>query len=247
MITTLALAIAPALFAAPAQQAKDVTIEPRTDIEFANSAVWPGSKTAQSLMGVGVRDKTFLRVKVYALGLYVDPIGANKALAKWKDTSVKKVQKDNKYYDALLNGDFSKTLRWVFVRDVDGEDIGDAFEDSLEPRLADLAKAGKAKKGNEERVAAGEAGLKKLKSWFTKELEDGHELVFAWHPGGKLTVRHEGKVIGELVSHNVCVALFDTAIGEDTVADDARDDFANGRARIAEHAARAKRAQKLAK
>ncbi|MDP6942073.1 MAG: chalcone isomerase family protein [Planctomycetota bacterium] len=226
MISTVALAFFPAaLFA---QEAPAVKVEPRTELEFAQVATWPGSKTSQTLLGVGVRDKTFLRVKVYALGLYVDPVGAAKALDKWQETSVKKMQKDNKFYDALLNGKFSKTMRWVFVRDVDGEDIAEAFEDSLEPRLKTLAKNEKGKKGSEARAAAAKTGLKTLKSWFTEEIEDGQELVFAWHPGGKLIVQLEGKLIGELTSEHVSTALFDTAIGEDTVAEDAREDFPTG-------------------
>ncbi|MDP7246266.1 MAG: chalcone isomerase family protein [Planctomycetota bacterium] len=233
MITTLALAVFPAFLA---QEASAVKIEPRTELEFAQVATWPGSKTSQTLLGVGVRDKTFFRVKVYALGLYVEPVGAAKALEKWKETSVKKMKKDNKFYDALLNGKFSKTMRWVFVRDVDGEDIAEAFEDSLEPRLKTLAKNEKGKKGAEARASSAQEGLKTLKSWFKKEIEDGHELVFAWHPGGELIVRLEGKVLGELSSEHVCTALFDTAIGEDTVAEDAREDFPTGIAMMFEEA-----------
>jgi hypothetical protein len=242
MITAIALVFAPILFPAPGQAPADVTVEPRTEIEFANSAVWPGSKTAQTLMGVGVRDKTFLRIKVYALGLYVEPTAAAKALSKWEGVESKKLRKDDKFYDALLNGDFSKTMRWVFVRDVDGEDIAEAFADSLEPRLKKFAADEKDKKGAEDRAKAAQAGLTTLKSWFTKEIEDGHELVFSWHKGGKLIARLEGKLLGEFTSQHVCVALFDTAIGEDTVAEDAREDFPNGCARVFEHASAAARA-----
>jgi len=216
-------------------------VEPRTKVAFPVEASWAGGKTVQHLLGVGVRDKTIFKVKVYALGLYVDPAGAAKALAAWNPQTLgvgtgegemkafyKKVRKDEKFYKALLSGAFSKTMRWVFVRDVDGEDIAEAFADSLEPRLKALEKKERNSKGAEERVAAATKSLAALKSWFTEELEEGTELVFAWHPGGDLVVTQDGKEIGKLTSRHVCHALFDTSLGEDSVTPDARDDFPTG-------------------
>ena len=119
-------------------------------------------------------------------------------------------------------------MRWVFVRDVDGEDIAEGFADSLQPRLEALKKKERKSKGGEERAAAAVVGLEALKSWFTEELVEGTELVFAWHPGGKLVVTKDGKKVGALASRHVCHALFDTSLGEDSVTPDAREDFPTG-------------------
>ncbi len=225
MISALALALL------PAQQ----VLEPRTEVPFEVTAVFPGSKQAQRLLGTGVRTKTIFAVKVYALGLYVEPLAAAKALAKWKDSKPKKLRQDDKFFTTLLGGKFSKTLRWVFVRDVDGEAIAEAFADQLEPRLKKMAKAARTAAKNDKEKAAAEAariaaekGLQLLNGYFKKELKEGQELIFAWHPNGTLITILDGKTLGKIGSRALAHALFDTTIGEDPVSESAKEHMADG-------------------
>ncbi|MEZ4268228.1 MAG: hypothetical protein R3F39_17835, partial [Myxococcota bacterium] len=48
------------------------TKESSTGIQFKDAVSPPGAAGSLGLLGVGVRTKTFLKVKVYAAGLYAD-------------------------------------------------------------------------------------------------------------------------------------------------------------------------------
>ncbi len=196
--------------------------EPKSEVQFAQWRSFPGTKTTLHLLDVGIRTKTIFGVKVYAFGLYLEAKPAAAALAAYQDLSMKQRRKSGKMYQALLDGKFSKGLRWVMTRDVDGEDIAEAFQDSLEPRLKKLAKSGK-----EEDVAAAKQALKTFKSYFTKELTEETELIFAWHPGGRLLTMVDGKLLGEVKSEHLALALFDVYLGADPISDDAKEAFAD--------------------
>ena len=220
-----------ALFLLPVQD----VIEPRTEVAFASHAVFSGSKKELQLLGTGVRTKTMFAVKVYALGVYVEPLAASKALAKWQGIKPKKLRQDDNFFAALLAGKFSKTLRWVFVRDVDGEAIAEAFEDQLEPRLKKMAKVAHATAKNEKQVAVAKVaqknaqnGLMALKGYFTEELEEGQEILFVWHPDGSLIILSNGKILGTITSGVLAHALFDTTLGEDPVSESAKENMADG-------------------
>jgi hypothetical protein len=79
-----------------------------------------------SLLGVGLRTRTFLKVKVYAIGLYV----ADAALAGPLAAHKGKVGTPAFYKD-LMTGDFPKQITMEFLRDVSTDQIRGAFRDSL--------------------------------------------------------------------------------------------------------------------
>ena len=232
-----------ALLLLPAQS----VIEPRTEVAFATHAVFAGSKKEQQLLGAGVRTKTIFAVKVYALGVYVEPLAAAKALVKWQGVKPKKLRQDDKFFAALLAGNFSKTLRWVFVRDVDGEAIAEAFEDQLEPRLKKMAKEAQAVAKNEKQEEAAkdaqknaQNGLLALKGYFTKELKEGQEILFVWHSDGTLITLSDGKILGKIGSGVLAHALFDTTLGEDPVSESAKENMADGLLGVFSTAAKAR-------
>lgn len=104
------------VLAAGTALAQEVT-EPRSGVKFA------AKREDTSLLGVGLRTKTFAKVKVYAIGLYV------------ADTSIAGPLKGKagspELYTELVNGDFKKTIVMKFVRDVSTSQIRDAFHESL--------------------------------------------------------------------------------------------------------------------
>lgn len=112
MRTAAAVALVLAL-AAPSLQA-DVT-EPKSGTAF------PDRVGEMSLMGVGLRTKTMLKVKVYAIGLYA----ADSSLPGLKGKSG----------DALANelvwGDYPKQLTMKFLRDLSADQIRGAFVETL--------------------------------------------------------------------------------------------------------------------
>lgn len=200
------LALAPA-GAAFVQQPATVT-EPKTDVVYPVSRIAEDGKTKLALAGTALRDKrVLLNFKVYAYGLYVDPVGAKKALSAWKGKSHKSLTKSEDFYAAMLKDDFAKSLRLVFVRDVDGDDVESAFSDSIEPR---------AKKARDRRkMPDATAAIRTFKSFFqVDELEKGDEVIFTWLPGGKLETTVKGKRKKQIVSPTLCWALFDIYLGD---------------------------------
>jgi Chalcone isomerase-like len=96
--------------------AQDIT-EPKSGVKI---AVKDGDMT---LLGVGLRTKTILKVKVYAIGLYV----ADSAIAG----PLKGKAGTPALYGELVNGDFKKEVVMKFVRDVSKDQIQDAFRETL--------------------------------------------------------------------------------------------------------------------
>lgn len=215
----LVAAIAAALCASSAALVQDGAVEivreSATKVEFpvVRSALGPRADVPggpQHLTGTAVRDKTIFGVDVYAYGLYVDPWVAQERLAAFDDHSAKALGKDAAFYDALMAPELPKTLRLVFVRNVDADDVVEAFEGSLEPRIAKAVK--------ERELPDATADLEAFKAFFDlAKLRKGNELVFSWVGGDTLRTAVNGELKPELVSPGLCWALFDVYLGADPI------------------------------
>lgn len=159
-----------------------------------------------TLTGVGIREKTIFAVNVYAMGIYVDSSAAAKKLSKWRGKTHKELRSDDSFYAELLKRGYPTTLRLVMCRDVDGDDMAEAFDDSLKPRMkAILAKD--AKLGHMQH-------LKRFRSFFdVDEVKDDVELLFTWSKDGVLYTRMDGKFLGAIASPALCQSLFDVYLG----------------------------------
>jgi hypothetical protein len=93
--------------------AQDV-VEPKSGVKFASR------DGKMSLAGVGLRTRTMLKVKVYAIGLYVVDAG----LSGKSGTRA--------FYENLVNGDFEKQIVLKFTRDLSADQIQGAFRESLQ-------------------------------------------------------------------------------------------------------------------
>ncbi len=182
-----------------------------------------GDKTArEDLLGTGAREKTVFKVNVYALGVYADLTTAVPALKKAAGTlERKKALKDGGFQQVLLSDEVGKTLRWVMARDVGGEDIAAAFQDSVEPRVKALAKT-----EAEQKAAA--AALQQFRGYFQSELTEGTELVFHWEPGGRLHTMVGGVKKGTIVNLTLCAAIFDVYLGADPISSAAKNRVLEG-------------------
>ena len=107
-----------AVLAVPAR-AQDVK-EPRTGVSFAVK------QDGMTLFGVGVRTKTFLKVKVYAAGFYVADAALAGPLAVHRGRTG-----TPQFYRDLVWGDFPKAIVMKFVRDTTAAQIRDAFYEAL--------------------------------------------------------------------------------------------------------------------
>lgn len=160
------------------------------------------------LLGLAIREKTIFNVNVYSYVLYVDQATVRADLAKWKGKSAKALGKDDSLFFKLLSQSGTKEIRMRFCRNVDAEDIVDAFEGSLKPRILAL------KKSERTDDATKLANLKTFRKFFSLDkLKKGNELRFTWHPDGTLSTVVNGVRKDDLMAPALCKAMFDVYLG----------------------------------
>jgi len=180
------------LFAAvPAALAQQIA-EPKTGAKFA------AKDQDASLLGVGLRTKTMLKVKVYAIGLYV----ADSALAG----PLKGKAASPDLYRELVTGDFPKKVVMKFVRDVSTSQIRDAFRESL---------------GN-----AGPKADEWIN--YFGEIRSSQEIVIAWVPGTGLQTKVAGADKSAINDKAFASSVFGIWLGDEPVQDDLKKALASG-------------------
>jgi hypothetical protein len=201
--TTLTLLAAAALAAPTAPATAQTVTEPSSRVAFPVSLTGAdGSR--QVLTGTGLRTRTILQVKVYAFGLYVDEAQARTALASYAGQTPEQLAGAPALYDALLRMSFPMTMRLVMTRNVTGEQMSEAFDGALRPRV--VAAAGRGMPG-------GEAALDQFRGYFSVEhLTEGTELLFTC-AGGSLHSTVGGDHKTAIPSPALCWALFDVYLG----------------------------------
>ena len=171
-----------------------------------------------SLAGTGIRTKTIFKVKVYAMGLYMDAAPTKTALSKWEGKDLKSLSKDEGFYGAMMSAPVAKSMRLVMTRDVDGEDMAEAFSDSLGPRVKAACKGLEAADAERAR-----ASVKAFEAYFSvDELKEDVEILFTWLPSGQLVTSVGGAVQGVLDAPVLCAALFDIYFGKDPISDSSK-------------------------
>lgn len=203
---------------AGAQDQKPV-VEEETGIAFARTLEAAGGGT-HTLVGTGVREKTVFNVNVYAIGYYVDVKAAVAALGKYQELKAERIEKNKEFAQSILTADYGKTIRLVLARDVDAEDMREAFEDQLQPRL-------KAKSKPED-LEQTQKLMAAFRGYFGENMKEGDSVVFTWQPGGKLHTTVNGVEKAALESHTLCWALFDVYLGPDAISTSARNNFLRG-------------------
>jgi len=189
MRLSLAVFLMAALAASLAASAEQVT-EPRTGVSF------PDKEGDMTLLGVGVRTKTFLKVKVYAAGFYVAGSALAGPLAAHRGKPVTPA-----LYRDLVWGDFPKLMVLHFVRDVTTAQIQESLREAL-------AKADPARR---------EAFIA-----YFGDTRSGEEYRIRWAPGGILEVTAAGKVKPPIPDKNFAAAAFGAWLGDDAVQQDLR-------------------------
>jgi chalcone isomerase-like protein len=115
-VRSLVVAAALVALASPAP----VVTEPKTGVGF------PAKVGQMSLLGVGLRTKTLLKFKVYALGLYVSDSALAGPLAGYKGRVG-----TSPFYRDLIAGDFEKQFVLKLVRDLSAEQIQGTFRSHM--------------------------------------------------------------------------------------------------------------------
>ena len=190
---TLLLALA---LAAPAV-AQEIA-EPKSGVKFA------AKSGDMSLLGVGLRTKTMLKVKVYAVGLYVadsalaGPLAAHKGKANTPA-----------FYKELVWGDFGKQIVMKFTRGVSTDQIRGAFRETLQ----------------------GTSKLDQFLGYFG-ETKEGQEYVITWKPGGILATKVAGVDKPEIGDKNFAAAVFGIWLGEKPIQGDIKKGLASRAAEL---------------
>ena len=188
-----------------------VQIEPSSKVPFPVEITAVGSGDTHVLAGVAIRTKTFLKVKVYAFGIYVDETPARATLSSYAGQSARDLERNDAFYRRILDRDFAMTLRLVMTRDVDGETMADAFDGALRPRVEHAAA--------EMNMPGGVAALDTFRGYFSiEEMTKEAELVFSCTPEGRLSSLVKGVQAADIESNALCWALFDTFLGEDPIS-----------------------------
>ena len=220
LISSLALILSANLWAqdspekTKAQEEVPTVIEAETEIPFP-VYIDLAEDERQHLVGTGVREKFW--IDVYGFGVYVDKPSATRIMrAAFEKASA---AEDDDVATAIIEGAvldnaFNKTMRWVMARDVEGEDIADAFDDSLGPDINKLyAKDAK-------NLAISLKAMAQLRAWFeVTNLVEADELLFVWK-GNKLDSIVNGKSLGVIDNYGVCYAMFHLFLNEDDPVDD---------------------------
>lgn len=186
-------------------------VEPSTNVQFPTQL--QTRVGVQQLTGTGVRTRTMFKVKVYTFGLYVDGGGARTALARWRGKGSADLARDESLYAELLKGSFPMTMRLVMARDVGGDQMAEAFDGALAPRVAQAAQHG---------MPGGAEALGRFRALFTSQLKRGTELLFTWAPGDKLLVSIGGRPVGEIENRALSWALFDVYLGAKPISPDGK-------------------------
>ena len=201
--------------AASRAQAPETVREPESGVTFPVALMPPGSATPHWLMGIGIRQRTIFRVKVYAFGVYVDAEAARTALADFAGATAEALGRDERFTRRLLDLDFGMALRLVMTRTVSGGDVADAFDEALRPRMPRAADG-----GDGDDAAAALATLRGHLD--VDEVRRGAEIVFACGPAGRLALAVDGAGRPPIESRALCRALFDVYLGEDPIERDGK-------------------------
>lgn len=211
--TLLALALV-GWIAGPLAAQVGMTVEQHSGVAFPMEISAVGGEASHALTGMGIRTKTFLKVKVYAFGVYVDESGAEAALSDYAGKSYLDLQDDQGFYDRILQMDFPMTLRLVMTRNVGGDDMAEAFDGALRPRVQRAAA--------EMSMPGGEEALEQFRNYFSvEEMTNGSELLFSC-ADGTLNTSVKGEVQAPIASPALCWALFDVYLGRDPISKDGK-------------------------
>jgi hypothetical protein len=168
--------------------AQDVA-EPKSGTKFA------AKDGDNSLLGVGLRTKTFVKVKVYAIGLYV----ADSAIAG----PLKGKAGTPDLYRQLVTGDFKKKVVMKFLRNVSSEQVREAFNDTLKSSgvKTDVWIA------------------------YFNDLHSGQECVIGWTPGVGLETKVAGADKPAINDKALASAIFGIWLGDKPIQDDLKKDL----------------------
>jgi hypothetical protein len=164
-------------------------VEPKSGTKF------PARVEDKALLGAGLRTKYFLKVQVYALGLYVADAALSGPLAAYKGQPLGSPA----FYKELVQGDFPKQVTMRFLRDLDAGKIREAMREAL--------------------AGADKARVDTFVSYFPA-ITSGQECVLRWAPGGTLETIMAGTPKPPIADKGFASAVFAIWLGDKPIQED---------------------------
>ncbi|KAK1922431.1 chalcone-flavanone isomerase-domain-containing protein [Papiliotrema laurentii] len=192
------------------------------------------------LVGLGVRTVSFLRVKVYSVGFYLEEAQTRylKEIPGWDKFAVEQFLAPESSGEGagpsgetlvrnLLDRPVSCAVRIVPVRNTDFGHLRDGFTRAIAARQKIARSAGQLTDADEERIAQSTQTLKAL--FPAQSVPKGKALTLLRRPDGALTIEYEGKILGQVndswVSRELMLAYF---ADKDAISPKLKEDVAEG-------------------
>ncbi|KAI3786467.1 hypothetical protein L1987_40165 [Smallanthus sonchifolius] len=195
--------------------------EPATNVKFQTSLDLPGCSASLSLIGTGFREKVFaiIGVKVYAVGLYLNPDILDN-LDPWKGRTAAEIQDNSSLFDLIYQAPLEKSLQIVLVRDIDGKTFWDALDEAISPRIKSPNSIDK-------------TALSTFRGIFQdRPLKKGTFIFLTWVDPSKMLVHVSAEGIpsaaeATIKSENVTFSLFDVFFGRAPVSHTLKSSISN--------------------
>lgn len=206
--------------ASVAPSPEEVAVEEATGIKFLKKLTPPKSSKQLTFVGAGVREKqiAFIKVKVYAVGFYVDP-DVTTHLQAWKGKAGVEVAQDEDFYAAFIKAPVTKSILITLARDIDGAQLWAALDEALVPRL----KAAGAGRDGDTAVAAF------ARVFQGRPFKQGTTFLLNWSQPAMLEVSISGSGSGiptpdvsTIESAPLVTALFDIYLGPMAISPSAK-------------------------
>ncbi|MEZ4388128.1 MAG: chalcone isomerase family protein [Candidatus Krumholzibacteriia bacterium] len=161
-------------------------VEPKTRTEYPDTVTMDVGGVPVTLVatGVGLREKTFMKVDVYTIVSYV---------AEGTDLG-------DAPYRVLRAADVPKRIQMDLRRGFSREKLVNSFREVIEKNYAD--------------VSPFEADMNTLLGYFQRDAQDKDRIVFSYAPGVGLTTELNGEVMGLIDNPAMVEALWTVWFGE---------------------------------
>ncbi len=172
-------------------------VEPETEREYPDEVIVGEGDAGYTLVGTGVtlREKTFLQVDVYVIASYV--------CSKATFTDDKATE--------LLTLDGNKRLVMDLTRGFSADKLKNSFSEVIEDNYEDMS--------------AFQSDMETFLGYFTKDAEEGDNLVFDYQPQVGLTTILNGETKGVIGNFEFVKAVWAIWFGEKPADDDMKEEL----------------------
>ncbi|BEI83073.1 hypothetical protein CcaverHIS002_0309410 [Cutaneotrichosporon cavernicola] len=196
----------------------------------------PASAPALALVGVGVRTVSFLYMKVYSAGFYVDDYTLKRlpSLPGWKGYTPAELQgpEAETLIQSMLDAPAAVAVNVIPVRNTDFAHLRDGLTRTLVGRMKMGRHRGEITPEDDARLTD---AMQEFKAVFPGgSVPKGNSLTLVRAADGNLSVEYQGRVLGKVanqwIANNLIMAYFNTAA---PISPPLRDSVAEGLAKYA--------------